>query len=225
MKTGLILRRTWAWRWHLTVVAAIICCGPVLHGTTTPGLLAPTDTVRTSPDTTSPPSRSIRLGLIAALNMRITPGYEPAEGLDYTTGGLTGLIRLTLVPEHLLRLGLESGYMKITSVNDMPGGGNTPDRIVLTAVPVLFTLGMGGKRIEVGGGVGFYQLLVRAGTTDRTTISSSGTELGYMGNVSWHAPIFSGSQLGVDLRIYDFADRPLTLAVLGLSFQTSLIDL
>jgi hypothetical protein len=84
---------------------------------------------------------------------------------------------------------------------------------------------MGSGGFELGGGVGFYQLLVIAGTISHTTISSSGTELGYMANVSWHHPILSESQLGVDFRIYDFADRPLTVAVLGVSFQTPLIGL
>ena len=225
MRTISTRRRPASWRAYLIIVALLTWGVCELHGATPAGIIYEADSVSTPPDSATSPDRSIRLGLIAALNRRITPGYEAAEGVDYTTGGLTGLLRLTLVPEHLLRLGLETGYMKLSSANDSPGGGNTPDRIVLTAIPVLFTLGMGSERFELGGGVGFYELLVSAGTTRKTTISSTGTELGYMANVSWHFPIFSESRLGVDFRIYDFADRPLTVAVLGLSFQTSLITL
>ena len=188
-------------------------------------LRLPADTIPIPDDSAARPDRQLRFGLIGGLNRRITPGYEPAEGVDYTTGGLTGLIRLTLVPEHLLRIGLESGYMKLTSVNDAPGSNAAPDRIVLTAIPALFTIAMGGDRFEFGGGVGFYHLLVSAGTTRRTSIASSGTELGYMANVSWHFPILAHSQVGADFRIYDFADRPLTVAVLGLSFPTPLFRL
>ena len=225
MRTIPTRRRPASWRAYLIIVALLTWGVCELHGATPAGITYEADSVSTPPDSATAPDRSIRLGLIAALNRRITPGYDVAEGINYTTGGLTGLLRLTLVPEHLLRLGLETGYMKLTSASDNPGGGNTPDRIVLTAIPALFTLGMGSRRFEFGGGVGFYHLLVSAGTEKKTTISSSGTELGYMANISWHFPIFSESQLGVDVRIYDFADRPLTVAVVGLSFQTRLIGL
>ena len=222
-----IRTRPWkvSWKSYLIIGALITGGTAELRGAIHAGFMYEADSVWTPPDSVTSPDRSIRLGVIAALNRRITPGYKAAEGIDYTTGGLTGLLRLTLVPEHLLRIGLETGYMKLTSANDNPGGGNTPDRIVLTAIPALFTLGMGSRRFEFGGGVGFYHLLVSAGTEKKTTISSSGTELGYMANISWHVPVLSESQLGVDVRIYDFADRPLTVAVVGLSFQTRLIGL
>ena len=171
------------------------------------------------------PHRFLRLEMIAGLNRRLTEGVGSDTALDYATGGLTGIARLTLVPEHLLRIGVESGYMRLTAINEVPSEKQTPDRLVLTAIPMFLTLAMGGESFEFGGGIGAYQLVVSAGNTDRTNFASVGTELGFMINGSWHYRLSRRLEIGADLRVYDIAERPITIAILGLSLRTSLFDL
>lgn len=171
------------------------------------------------------PRRVLRLEVIAGLNRRLTEGVGSDTALDYATGGLTGILRLTLVPEHRLRIGVETGYMKLTAINEVPNDQQAPDRLVLTAIPAFFTVAMGGESLEFGGGIGAYYLVVSAGSVDRTRFASIGTELGFMLKASWHKRLSDRFELGADLRVYDIAERPITIAVLGLSIRTSLFDL
>lgn len=181
--------------------------------------------VTRSDDSVRDQRRSLRLRLVAGLNRRITPGFEPAEEIEFSTGGLTGIIRLDLVPEHRLRLGFESGYVKLSAANQAPTGNDAPNRLVLTSVPLLLSASMGGTELEAGFGVGYYILVVSAGTVNGTDFASTSSELGYMGHFSWHPHLFGGNNLGADFHIFSLADQAITTIALGISFRFSILEL
>lgn len=169
--------------------------------------------------------RHLRLQVIGGMSLRLTNHRGIDSALDYRTGSIGGLLRLMIVPEHLLRVGVETGYLPISRVSEVRSDKTTPRELLLTATPIFLALAIGGDAFEFGGGFGAASLVVSAGKGGSRTITSSGLELGFFVNTSWHFSLFGSTDLGLDLHVYDFADRPITMAMLGLSIRTSLLDL
>lgn len=205
----------------------------MLFALATPSLFAQPDDGTTDEDrfatsdtaTTTKPDRRIKLTLTPGLTMRITPGFEPDSGINYRTGGPAALVRLSLAPEHLLKFGLESGFFSVTSINEKPEATDNPAEVTLTSIPVFFTASMGSKYFEAGGGLGVYSLIVNAGGKNDKAFKSYGWELGYMFNVSGFYPLSDRFEIGGDLRLYNFADRPITMLLFGVSLRATLLKL
>lgn len=205
--------------------------GAAIVDSSGPGSIQGIDSTRTDStsvdklSTTTEPERLLQLTIAGGLSARITPGFEVDEGVDYESGGAAAIARISVRPEHLLRLGLESGYYVLSAANERPGQNRTPSRLVLTTIPLLLTASMGNDRFEIGSGIGLFQLLVSAGTSEATSFASEGIDLGYVFSGSWHEPIFDGVDLGLHARFYEFVDRPITIVMLGLGIRFDVASL
>ena len=205
------------------LLVVLLCCGRMsvhaqIDSIRTPGF---TDTAEEEK-----PERSIRVSLTPGLTARISPGFDPDSSVDSKTGGPGAILGFTLVPEHALRVGLESGFISITNVVESQTVSTIPQRYVLTAIPIFMTLAVGNENIEVGGGIGYYSLIASAGAQDvGTSFKSYDWEIGFMLNASYVFPLRENFDLGPDLRVYNFTDRPLTVILLGASLRMKMLDL
>src|SRR3989339_881 len=90
-------------------------------------------------------------------------------------------VRVLWRPEHLLRLGIESGIIKISSVSDknIPSEfGDTKVKFGLNAVPVLLFADMLIDKLEISAGTGYYYLFSNLVAFDDKS-SSYSWDLGY----------------------------------------------
>jgi hypothetical protein len=131
---------------------------------------------------------------------------EP-DGLQRS--GFTGMLRLQWTPEHLLRVGLETGYHYVYGV-ETPSFtnefGTTDAKSALAVLPILIVLSMpiiDGLEIWGGAGAGFLSSTVEF--FGETTVASSYSPYLY-GAVSYMVPIAANWQAGGEVR-YVYLDR------------------
>lgn len=102
-----------------------------------------------------------------------TPGAPADLPVDYVKGGVAGTVRLMWAPDHLLRLGIETGWTTMYSydIKDATGG-----KLTLGAVPLLLVWSMQFDRFHVFAGTGYYQLTSHLdyGTSTNVTTWSLG---------------------------------------------------
>lgn len=113
--------------------------------------------------------------------------------------GIDGIARILWHPDHLLSVGLLSGFIEFLSDDFVLTDSLTSGRVrgVLTAVPVMFDVTMQNANIEVGAGLGGY--VVSTMLDDRTVSRSSRFELGVLAHLSYHLPIGLGLSVGPQL--------------------------
>ena len=177
---------------------------------------------------TTDQDRSIRITLTPGLTARITPGFEPDSTVDSKTGGPGGILRIMLVPEHALSVGIESGAISITNVKENPGLGNSavPEKVILTAIPIFLTAAMGNEQFEIGGGIGYYSLIATGDAPNAVqSFKSHDWEIGFMLNAGYWFKLGTNYKLGPSLRMYTFTDRPITLLMLGLGLEMRAFEL
>ncbi|MFH1194221.1 MAG: outer membrane beta-barrel protein [bacterium] len=123
-------------------------------------------------------------------------------------------------PEHLLRVGIESGYLSLYSLNkkNFESDYGTADvKISLAAIPIILVFSMElFEDFEVSSGVGVYLLL---SDTDfyNNKVSSTVFSNGYYSALSYYFPMNDDISLGGELKYYYMSkieDSNLTLQFL-----------
>ncbi len=202
---------------------------PILQAVIALSLFAQTDsTERFAAEDRTEPDRSLRITLTPGITARITPGFEPDSTVDSRTGGPGAILRLMVVPEHALSVGIESGFITIMNARESEGTENStvPEQFTLTAIPVLLTLAMGNERFEIGGGIGYFDLIATTkGENQGLNFQSHAWEIGFMVNALYRFPLGERFDLGPSLRLYNLADRPVTVLMLGADLQMRAFDL
>ncbi len=130
-----------------------------------------------------------------SLILELSPGYSISKEKnnfisinrpDRTALGFSA--RVLWRPEHLLRLGFESGLLKISTVNDKNIAtefGETKVKYNLNAIPALLFVDMLIEKIEFSAGTGYYYVfsnLVAFGEKS----SSYSWDLGYLLAISYN---------------------------------------
>lgn len=124
-----------------------------------------------------------------------TPGSPADLPVDYTKGGLAGTVRLMWEPDHLLRLGIETGWTAMYSydIQDATGG-----KMSLGAVPLLLVWSMQFQRFHIFVGTGYYQLQsnLEYGTSTNVTTWS----MGWMAAAAYEYPLSRDFGLAGELK-------------------------
>jgi hypothetical protein len=118
------------------------------------------------------------------------PGGVPGIPTDVSRTGLAGTFRLMWHPDHLLSLGLESGWTNLYSY-ELQGGSS--GSLALSAVPILVVWSMPVFGVDFFLGSGYYMLnshLDYQGTVNVSTLS-----LGWMAAASYTHPL--SDKLGI----------------------------
>jgi hypothetical protein len=123
------------------------------------------------------------------------------DGLD--RNGFEGMFRLMWNPEHLLSLGLETGYLHLYSIergNIPTEFGPTDFTASMTAVPINFALAMRvTDEIKIRGGSGMY-LLSNSGEIFGETLESSQISIGMQCGASYATPVGKDMSIGAEVK-------------------------
>jgi len=113
-------------------------------------------------------------------------------------------LRLMWFPDHLLKVGVETGYMRFLSYSFKDSVGNK-GRILVNAVPLLVEWSMAlTKRFNVFAGSGVYFMNAMLDYAGRS--SSQKVSIGWMAAVSYIHPLSANLGLGTELKWLDAAE-------------------
>lgn len=138
-------------------------------------------------------------------------GPPPGVPVEYTRTGLSGTVRVMWHPDHLLRLGLESGWASFYSYKF---GTQPSGEVSLSAVPLLVVWSMNVLGVDWFVGSGYYRLnssLDFKGTVDVQTWS-----LGWMAAASYTHPLSESLGLAGEVKwmnATEHADAALNIQV------------
>jgi hypothetical protein len=138
-------------------------------------------------------------------------GYYPsyAGKLSYLQPKISNInpvstVRLMWHPDHLLKVGLETGYMTFLSYTIKDSAGNR-GKVVLNAIPLLLEWTMAvTKRINVFAGSGVYFTHTRLNYAGK--ISSRKLSVGWMAATSYIHPLSQNLGLGTEIKWMDAAE-------------------
>ncbi len=120
-----------------------------------------------------------------------------------TKRGFVGSLRVLWHPDHLLRVGLETGHMTFYSYTFVDSTGNK-GKTALTAIPMLLVASMPiTARLNAFFGTGFYNVTSNLDYAGKT--SSNKLSVGWMLAASYVHPISKDLGLGAELKWMDAA--------------------
>lgn len=129
--------------------------------------------------------------------------FENYDGFNPGSFNITA--KIMWQPEHLLRVGIESGYLSLYSVhqnNFESEYGSTDVDISLSAVPLILIFSMElFENFELTSGVGVFFLLSNVGSYDNK-VSSTVFSNGYSAAASYYFPVNEEISLGGELKYY-----------------------
>ncbi len=122
---------------------------------------------------------------------------------DLNTNGFGGMVRAMWNPEHLLSIGLETGYQYLYSIDvkNIPTEfGSTDLSASMTSVPIHIALAMKiTDDLKIRGGTGVY-LLTNHGDMFGSALESSLISIGMQVGVSYARPVGRDISLGAELK-------------------------
>jgi len=111
-----------------------------------------------------------------------------------------GTVRIMWHPDHLLRFGIETGYVNFYSYTVQ--NGNTSGKVSLTGIPVLLVWSMAlTKRLNIFAGVGSYFLATNLNYKGSVTSKTIG--LGINASVNYVQPITTKLGIAAELKWID----------------------
>jgi len=129
------------------------------------------------------------------------------EGLN--KNGYNGTLRIMWTPEYLLRVGLESGYIKLFSVNvnNMDTDfGKTYLRTSMSAVPIFIMWSMDlGKKFDISIGTGGF-LLYSSVDSFGNKVKSTEFSNGYIISLTYLNNLYRDLDIGVELK-WDYVNK------------------
>ncbi len=139
----------------------------------------------------------------------------PDNQLDISTRSPCASLRAMWKPEHMLSIGIESGYLPITQVEakGTPQVDEDDGTANLSAIPILATLAMDQSGFEFAAGIGVYSLRVAGTSSKGKGIKNSALELGYSFSASYTLELSSILGLGFNVKYYVFTDREIAMIV------------
>lgn len=151
-----------------------------------------------------------------SLNLEVGAGYSyhltDLDIPDINLHGFNGTIRIMWQPEHLLRMGLETGYHRLYSLDkvvNLTGIGRSEAEISMFSIPLLAVFSMvvfpqmlPELEIKFASGVMF---LNSRGSGFGSKASSSQITLGFSGAATYLRPLNKNFAVGAELKYYNFA--------------------
>jgi hypothetical protein len=166
-----------------------------------------------APDSTDVvPTGVYRLRLTAAGGIQRSFFAEPRTQFESgrTSNGASIVVRALWQPEHLLSVGLVSGFTTIASDRlDTPMG---EDRVELTlsAIPMQLAFAMRFAGFEVGTGIGGYLLISTASVQNEVATASSQFEIGVSAWLGYTAQLTDQLGIGAELCLHNLSYRRIT---------------
>lgn len=115
-----------------------------------------------------------------------------------------GTVRVMWHPDHLLKLGVETGYLTFYRYTFRDSTG-TSGKVALTAIPLLIEWSMSlSKRLNVFAGSGLYMLNTRLNYKGKTVAPK--LSIGWMAAGSYIQPLSENTGLGAELKWLDAAE-------------------
>ena len=151
-----------------------------------------------------------------SLNLEVGAGYSyhltDLNMPDVNLHGFNGTLRIMWQPEHLLRIGLETGYHQLYSLDkviNLTGIGRSEAEISMFSIPLLTVFSMvvfpqmlPELEIKLSSGVMF---LNTRGNGFGSKASSSQITLGFSGAATYLRPLNEHFAVGAELKYYNFA--------------------
>lgn len=123
----------------------------------------------------------------------------------YNPHSYNATLKIMWQPEHLLRVGLESGFLSLYTVNQNEFNseyGKTNIDLSLSAIPIilLFTMEFF-EDFEISSGVGVYFLFNNIDSHDNK-VSNSVFSNGYYSSLAYYYPLSKDFKIGGELKYY-----------------------
>ena len=146
---------------------------------------------------------------------------------SYSRGGIAGTVRLKWGSSNFLGVGIESGWLPVSSASNpsLPTEfGNLDVKTSLTAVPLLFLFSIQRIGIQFHSGIGYYNIHSVA-TVGGSTIESSEWDLGFLLSAGYALPIAEGYFIGAEIKWYSITEQQISVAAVQVRYIYRLFEL
>lgn len=181
------------------VVLFVVCLGAAAAR----GAAVPADTV--------PPPSPYRLEIHVAGGIQWAQFRDqrtPLSPNDVQRGG-AGIARVMWHPDHLLSAGVMTGFVTLARETITPQSG-VPLDLALSAIPVQLSFAMQKFGVEIGVGIGGYQLISSAGSQGNRSIASSQFEIGVSAYAGVSLSITDRFAIGPEVMLHTLSYRGIT---------------
>ena len=156
-----------------------------------------------------PQNKDTLYSLSADVGLGYSRYLTTLEFIDLNKNGFSGTFRLMWHPEHLLKLGLETGYQYLYSIRSEISSeefGSTNIKASMASVPLLLITSMvifpeTLPNFELKGGGGAY-FMFNYGELYGSSIYSSVFSLGYHAGVSYLQPLNNDISIGGEIKYF-----------------------
>lgn len=139
---------------------------------------------------------------------------ESTSEVDISTTSPAASLRVMWKPEHLVSVGIETGYIPISQANSKGQikPGEVDGNAQLTAIPAIVVFAMEKYNVELAAGIGMYSLQLYGKSSKNVVVENSSLEMGYMFSGAYSIPM-GDFALGLELKYHAFTDRDIYMFV------------
>lgn len=188
-------------KWFVLIV--VVCCGSVITQAQSDSVFA--------------------IELVATASIQATQ-YEQiptAQSIDKRFTGSAFLGRLIWRPNHLLGVGVQSGFLTFSD-EQLSGQGNasipTVD-VLLTAIPIHLAISMNPGNFDFGVGIGGYVLQSRWRLDESPRVNSSDVEYGINSWIGFEFDVVDRLTVGPEIALHVLSNRGLASLTAGIRIR------
>lgn len=139
---------------------------------------------------------------------------ESTSEVDISTTSPAATLRVMWKPEHLVSVGIETGYIPISQANSKGQikPGEVDGNAQLTAIPAILVFSMEKYNVELAAGIGMYSLQLYGKSSKNIVVENSSLEMGYMFSGAYSIPM-GDFALGLEFKYQAFTDRDIYMFV------------
>lgn len=156
----------------------------------------------------------VRLIFGGGYGFRLGASAASTSEVDVSTTSPAATLRVMWKPEHLVSVGIETGYIPLSQANTK--GQIKPDEVdgnaQLTAIPAIIVFSMEKYNVELAAGIGMYSLQLYGKSSKNVVVENSSLEMGYMFSGAYSFPM-GDFALGLELKYHAFTDRDIYMFV------------
>lgn len=144
-----------------------------------------------------------------------------AQSIDKRFTGSAFLGKAIWRPNHLLGVGIQSGYITFSNEElSIPGNPSIPTvDVVLTAVPIHMVLSMNPGDFDFGVGIGGYVLQSRWRLDDEPRVNSSDVEYGIISWIGYEFAVAERFTIGPEIALHVLSNRGIASLAAGIRIR------
>jgi hypothetical protein len=156
----------------------------------------------------------VRLILGGGYGFRLGAVDGQTSEVDISTTSPAATLRLMWKPEHLVSVGIETGYIPISQANSKGQikPGEVDGNAQLTAIPAILVFSMEKYNVELAAGIGMYSLQLYGKSSKNIVVENSSLEMGYMFSGAYSIPM-GDFALGLEFKYQAFTDRDIKMFI------------